>query len=77
MCRSPCRWEAKPTNKQNLIKVKLLIKTAVREEWPAIIRYAPYPSLQQQNVVDMLGQDKKLMVRSNNTPSKLSIFQNL
>jgi hypothetical protein len=52
-----------------LIKVKLLIKTAVREEWPAIIT-CPYPSLKQQNVVVMLGQDKKLTVRSNKTPSK-------
>jgi hypothetical protein len=69
MCKSPCRWESKTHKQTNLIKVKLLIKTAVREEWPAIITY-PYSSLQQQNVVDMLGQDKKLMVRSNNTPSK-------
>jgi hypothetical protein len=52
-----------------VIKVKLLIKTAVREERLAIITY-PYPSLQQQNVVDMFGQDKNLMVRSNNRPSK-------
>jgi len=69
MFKSPCRWESKTHKRTNLIKVKLLIKTAVREEWPAIITY-PYSSLQQQNVVDMLGQDKKLMVRSNNTPSK-------